>query len=202
MMAYGLALMAAAPRLGTRVGRVPVAAAVGWSFPLVLAPLALFSANALLSSPGSGAAAAPVVDLLVVRPAAWALQLAGLSVERIGSTLVLPTARGRLSLGVGLVCAGLYPAVLFAGLVAFHAWADRVAPLRAAALVAAGLAGLWALNLVRLVALAAIGVRWGMAALQAAHANLGWLLFCGFMALFWAVALRTPRLGKPAPAAS
>jgi exosortase/archaeosortase family protein len=202
LLAYGLALMAAAPRLGGRVGRVPVASAVGWSFPLVLAPLALYSSNALLSSPSTGAAATPLVQALVVQPAAWALHLAGMSAHRIGSTLILATPRGSLSLGVGLVCAGLYPAVLFAGLVALHAWRDRVAPARAAALAAAGLAGLWLLNLVRLVLLAAVGVRWGMGALQTAHANLGWLLFCGFMALFWAVALRaTPSRQRPEPAA-
>jgi len=201
LLAYGLALMAAAPRLGARIGRVPVASAVGWSFPLILAPLTLYSSNALLSSPATGAAATPLVQALVVQPAAWALQLAGLSVDRLGSTLILETPRGGLSLGVGLVCAGLYPAVLFAGLVALHAWHDRVAPPRAAALVAAGLAGLWLLNLVRLLLLAAVGVRWGMGALQAAHANLGWLLFCGFMALFWAVALRRAT-SEPAPTAS
>lgn len=202
LLAYGIALMAAAPRLGERVGRVPVASAVGWSFPLVLAPLALFASNALLSSPATGAAATPLVQLLVVRPAQWAIGLAGLDPARIGSTLILATPRGQLSLGVGLVCAGLYPAVLFAGLVGLHAWSDRVPPAKAATLVVAGLVGLWVLNLVRLVALAGIGVRWGMGALQTAHANLGWLLFCGFMALFWAVALRdapaTPTPPTPA----
>jgi exosortase/archaeosortase family protein len=55
---------------------------------------------------------------------------------------------------------------------------------------AAGLAGLWLLNVVRLVVLTRIGIRWGMAALQTAHANLGWILFCGFMAAFWWVVLR------------
>jgi exosortase/archaeosortase family protein len=198
LLAYGIALMAASARLG----QPRVASAVGWSFPLVLAPLALFASNALVSSPETGAAATPLVEALVVRPAAWALELVGFGPHRVGSTLILATPRGGLSLGVGLVCAGLYPAVLFAGLVGLHAWRDRLPAARTAALVAAGLAGLWALNLVRLVLLAAIGVRWGMAALQAAHANLGWLFFVAFMALFWAVALRkTAPADPPGPAA-
>lgn len=104
--------------------------------------------------------------------------------------MLVPTPRGTLSLGVGLVCAGLYPIVLFTGLVALHAWTDRIRPLRAFTLVAAGIAGLWVLNLVRLVALTRVGVLWGPGALQSAHANLGWILFALYMVVFWAVALR------------
>ena len=201
IVAYGLLLMAAAPNLRREVGvgdrRMGVSTLVGWSFPVVLAPLSLFALNAALSSGESGAAAAPIVERLVVAPTAWALRWLGTPVERIGSTLLLATPRGSLSLGVGLVCAGLYPAVLFGGLVGLHAWRSRMPPRSIALVLAAGLAGLWVLNLLRLVLLTKIGVRWGMAALQTAHANLGWILFCAFMAAFWAVVLR--RAGPPLP---
>lgn len=201
LLAYGVLLMAASFHLDRKVGRFPIAAAVGWSFPVVLAPLALFAVNASLSSPSTGAAAGPIVQTLVVGPTAWALQLVGTPVERVGSTLLLATPRGTLSLGVGLVCAGLYPAVLFGGLVGLHAWTDRVPLRRLVAVLVAGVAGLWVMNVLRLVVLARIGIRWGMDALQTAHANLGWILFAGFMALFWAVALRTPAArGKAATA--
>jgi exosortase/archaeosortase family protein len=194
LLAYGLLLMAAAFNLRRTVGRTSIASLVGWSFPLVLAPLALFALNAGLSSHGgagtAGTAAAPVVERLVVAPTAAALRLLGTPVHRAGSTLLLETPRGHLALGVGLVCAGLYPAVLFGGLVGLHAWRTRMRPGATAAVLAAGLAGLWVLNVLRLVALARVGIRWGMDALQEAHANLGWLLFCGFMAAFWSVVLR------------
>jgi archaeosortase C (PEF-CTERM variant) len=198
IVAYGLLLMAAAPNLGRQVGRWRVASAVGWSFALFLAPFSLFALNGSLSSHATGAAAAPVVDRLVVAPTAAALRLLGTPVHQSGSTLLLATPRGTLSLGVGLVCAGLYPAVLFGGLVALHAWQDRVPAGRAAAVLLAGLAGLWLVNVARMVVLARIGIAWGMGALQAAHANLGWILFAGFMALFWRVALRRlPTASRP-----
>jgi exosortase/archaeosortase family protein len=200
IVAYGLLLMAAAPNLSRTLGsgerRVQVATLVGWSFPVVLAPLALFALNAALSSGGPGTAATPIVEALVVAPTAAALRLLGTPVERIGSTLLLATPRGTLSLGVGLVCAGLYPAILFAGLVGLHAWRSRMGAAGIAVVLAAGLAGLWLLNLLRLVVLTHVGIRWGMAALQTAHANLGWILFCGFMAAFWWVVLRR---AEPAP---
>jgi archaeosortase C (PEF-CTERM variant) len=204
IVAYGLLLMLAAPNLARTMGRVRVATAVGWSFPVALAPLSLFALNAALSSDGTGAAAAPIVEWLVVAPTAVALRLFGTPVEQVGSTLLLATPRGTLSLGVGLVCAGLYPAVLFAGLVGLHAWRSRMRLAGIALVLAAGLIGLWILNLLRLVILTHIGIRWGMAALQTAHANLGWILFCGFMAAFWWVVLRhaeptLPIAGAPAP---
>jgi exosortase/archaeosortase family protein len=205
IVSYGLLLMAAAPSLRREVAargrRVSVATLVGWSFPVVLAPLSLFALNAALSSDGSGAAAAPLVERLVVAPTAVALRLLGTPVERIGRTLRLATPRGSLSLGVGLVCAGLYPAVLFGGLVGLHAWRSRMPPRSIALVLAAGLAGLWVLNLLRLVLLTKIGIRWGMDALQTAHANLGWILFCAFMAVFWAVVLRRTAPPVPPPAA-
>jgi hypothetical protein len=43
------------------------------------------------------------------------------------------------------------------------------------------------------VALTRIGVAYGMDALQTAHANLGWLSFAAFMAVFWRFALRPDR---------
>jgi exosortase/archaeosortase family protein len=202
IVAYGLLLMAAVPNLRRDLGvgprRVAVSTLVGWSFPVVLAPLSLFALNAALSSGESGTAAAPIVERLVVAPTAVALRLLGTPVDRIGSTLLLATPRGSLSLGVGLVCAGLYPAVLFGGLVGLHAWRSRMPPRSIALVLAAGLAGLWVLNLLRLVLLTKIGIRWGMDALQTAHANLGWILFCAFMAGFWAVVLRR-RAGPPIP---
>lgn len=205
ILAYGLLLMAASLALDRHLSlggagrrRVAVSTLVGWSFPLVLAPLGLFALNASLSSGAAGTAAAPIVERLVVGPTAAALRLFGTPVDQVGSTLMLTTPRGSLSLGVGLVCAGLYPSVLFGGLVALHAWQHRLRPAAVAGILAAGLAGLWLLNVVRLVLLTKIGIRWGMDALQTAHANLGWVFFSAFMALFWWLVLRRAP-ASPAP---
>lgn len=203
LVVYGAALMAAALALDRplplRRGRWSVGTLVGWSFPLVLAPLALFAVNGLVSDPGSGNVAGPVIEPFIVAPTAQALRWSGVPVDQVGSTMLVPTDRGRLSLDVGLVCAGLYPAVMFGGLVALQGWSERMPPRRLAAVLAAGLAGLWLLNVLRMVLLARIGMEWGMHALQTAHANLGWALFAGFMAVFWRL---VPRGSPATPAAT
>lgn len=199
ILAYGVALVLASPFLQRKVGGTDVGTIVAWSFPILLAPLAMFALNALISSGTGATAASPIVQVLVVQPAAFLVRLSGLPVDLSGSTMFVPTPRGTLSLGVGLVCAGLYPIVLFAGLVAMHAWTDGIKPRRAALLVAAGVAGLWAMNLLRLVILARVGVAWGPAALQSTHANVGWILFALYMTLFWAIALRHAKPEAKAP---
>jgi archaeosortase C (PEF-CTERM variant) len=193
LVAYGAALAAASRHLHRRVGRLPVHALVAWSFPLVLAPLAIFALNALLSAGTGETAASPLIRLMLVHPTAAVLAATGTPTALHGSTILVATARGTLALEVGLVCAGLYPMVLFGSFLAMHAWTARLPWRRTLALAAGGLGGLWLLNLVRLAALAKVGIAWGAATLQEAHANLGWLLFGLFMALFWAVALRRPR---------
>jgi exosortase/archaeosortase family protein len=188
--AYGAALVFAAPHLGRRIGRTDVGTLVGWSFPVLLAPLAMFSLNAFVSSPSTGAAAAPLVHVLFVLPTAFGLRLFGTPVELVGNNLLLQVDGGVLSLGVGLVCAGLYPIVLFSGLVALHAWRTGMPPRRLAAVLGLGVAGLWVANIIRLVLLAKVGQRWGAGWLQEAHANLGWILFALYMVLFWTLMVR------------
>lgn len=198
ILAYGLVLLVAAPFLHLRLRRFDVASVVGWSFPLLLAPLALFALDAGVSDDG-GAAADPVVQALVVRPTAAGLELTGTPVERTDSTLAVATPRGTLSLGVGFVCAGLYPMVLFGGVLALHAWRTRPPMGRLAAWASLGLGGLWLLNLVRLMVLTRVGIAHGGEALQTAHAHLGWVLFVAFMAAFWALALRKAAPPSPRP---
>lgn len=202
LLAYGSALVVASRHLHRSLLRLPVSMWLAWSFPLALAPLALFALNALLSAGAGETAASPLIRLMLVHPTAFVLAATGTPVALHGSTLLLATPRGALALEVGLVCAGLYPMVLFASFLAMHAWTARLPWRRTLALAAGGLGGLWLLNLVRLATLAKVGVAWGAATLQAAHANLGWLLFALFMAGFWAVALRKPRLApRPGPPA-
>lgn len=201
LVLYGVALMASSLALERTVGRrrrVAVSTLVGWSFALVLAPLALFALNGLVSEPGAGNVAAPVLEPFVVAPTAQALRWSGVPATQVGSTMLVPTERGSLSLDVGLVCAGLYPAVLFGGLVAVQGWTERMRPGRLAAVLGAGLAGLWAMNVVRMVALTRIGMAWGVEALQTAHSHLGWILFAAFMAVFWRLVPRGRREGPVA----
>ena len=201
---YSAALLVAAPFLGHRLGRVEVATIAGWSFPLVLAPLGVFALNASLSTPQTGAAAAPLVAWSIVWPTVFALRATGSPAQLIDDTVVLDTQRGTLFLDIGLVCAGLYPMVLFGGILGLHAWRSGMGAGRITRLAIYGIGGLWLVNLLRLVVLAHIGVEWGPKALTDFHANLGWLLFGGFMLAFCLIFLRerVPRVGTPMLSAS
>lgn len=195
LLGYGLALAAASRVLDARVaGRVEVATLVGWSFPLLLAPFALYALNGVLGE-GMPAPASAVIEATLVAPLAGALGLLGDPVRTAGPAVLLPTARGTLTLGVGLVCAGLYPAVMFLGALGLHGWQHRLAAPRLAGYLALGLLGLWAANVLRLVVLAKVGQAWGAEALQLAHEHAGWLLFLGFMGLFWGLVLRPVERG-------
>jgi len=195
LIAYGLALAIASRHLHADVGPVSVATFVGWSFPLLLGPLMLFAFDAALTGPagdGMRSLADPVIATALVEPMALALRWLGTPAETFGTNLVLETADGSLTLGVGLVCAGIYPLILFVGLLALHAWQTRAEPRKASTHFAVGAFGLYLFNVVRLVALAEIGQRWGAHRLQEAHAHLGWILYGVFAVLFWIVVV--PRL--------
>lgn len=204
LLLYGALLLVAATRLDRAVGRTQVGTLVGWSFPLLLAPLLLFALNAVIAGnadPSAGGVMRPLIAHTLVLPMAWGLALFGTPTDVVGTDVLITTTRGTLTLGIGLVCAGLYPMVLFTGVLALHAWREGLPPRRLAAYLALGFVGLWVANLLRLVLLAKVGVRYGAEALTTVHAHIGWVLFALFMALYWAIVLRYvegPRTADPA----
>lgn len=200
MLAYGAALVAAAGHLGRTVRGVPVGTMVAYSFPLVLAPLALWAVNAATTAQAVATPLGWYVRHALAAPMAAVLGLAGLDVATSDTTLRIATERGSLFLSVGVVCAGLYAGVLFLGVFGLFAWQARTPPRRLAGYLALGLAGLHLANLGRLVVLGLVGERWGGAALQFAHEHLGWVLFLVWTLLFWMLVLR--RLEGPAPGAA
>lgn len=200
LLLYGAALVAASRALGRHVGRVDVATLVAFSFPLLLAPLALWATNAALAAGMGGTPVGWYVRHTLVAPMAALLALAGADVRMLGDTVALATPRGTLFLTVGVVCAGLYAAAVFLGVFALFAWERRTPPARLAAYLALGLLGLHVANVARLVALALVGARWGGDALQFFHRHLGWALFLAWTLLFWWLVLR--RFEGRTPAAS
>lgn len=200
LIGYGALLLAVLPWLHRPLGgRFTVMDAVAWSLPVVLAPLLLYAINGLLTSQAGSevAASSPLVRWFLVLPTAWILRLLGHAVELSGASLLLATPRGSLTLSVGLVCAGVYPTVLFTALFGLYAW-DRQPPAgQAWRQLGAGLLVLWLLNLLRMVVLAKVGVAYGTAALQAVHDQIGWVLFAAFSVAYWWAVLRPGRAGKP-----
>lgn len=198
IVAYGAALMAAAWWFDRSVGGARVAALAGWSFPIVAAPLALYALDALVDAQ-AGVGRSPLDWFLqhaLVAPSAWLLAAIGFDVSTVGQTLGLETPRGMLFLSVGVVCSGLEPGILFVGVFALYAWRTDASPRRLAGLVLLGLVGVYVANLVRIMALAAVGYVWGGQALQQAHAHLGWLLFTGWMFAYWWLVLRRLHGGR------
>lgn len=196
ILVYGVLLLLASTRLTQSVGRTDVGSLVAWSFPLVLAPLAMFATNAAFTDESTALAASPWVHALVVEPTAVGLRWLGTPVALDGNNMVLATPRGGLVLGVGLVCAGLYPMVLFASLLGLHAWQNGLPRTTVAKHLGLGLGGLWLLNILRLLILTQVGIRWGGSTLQTVHAHIGWILFAAFMIAYWALVRPAPRETK------
>lgn len=200
IVAYGGALLVAAPHLSRRVGPTDVGTLVAYSFPLLLAPLGLYALNALLTSQAGATPLRWYVQHGLAAPMAALLGAGGYDATTHGETVRIATARGPLFLTVGVVCAGLYAGVLFAGVLGLFAWQQRTPPRRLVGYMALGLAGLHAANVLRLAMLGAVGQAWGGEALQAAHEHAGWLFFLAFTLAFWFVVLRRfegpRRLGK------
>lgn len=199
ILCYGAALILASFRLDRLVGRVDVATIVAWSFPLLLAPLLMFSANAAFTHGRTQTALSPMVHTMVVLPASMVLQWMGVAVELTGNNMLVATPRGMLTLGVGLVCAGLYPMILYGGLLGLHALQSGMTRIRFAKHLAAGLGILWALNIVRIIIVTQVGIARGPAALQTVHAHIGWVLFALFISIYWSIAWWTDRRATGAP---
>lgn len=204
ILGYGAALLAAAPYLGRRVGRADVGTLVAWSLPLLAGPLAMYAVDAAIDA-RVRVGASPLdwfITHLLVAPMAAMLDLVGFDATSTGQVVALETPGGKLSLTVGVVCAGLQPAILFLGVFALYAWQEQTPPRRLAALVALGLLGVYVANLVRLVLLALVGYRWGGVALQNTHEHAGWLLFVAWMLAYWWIVLRRLQGPPRAPTSS
>ncbi|HWG89750.1 MAG TPA: exosortase/archaeosortase family protein [Candidatus Thermoplasmatota archaeon] len=201
LVGYGLLLLVAAPHLHKRVGPVAVGKFAAWSVPLLGVPLGMYALDAAIEALGADSPFGSLIAVTLVAPMAAALSLLGIESSTIGQTLILATPAGTLSLGVGLVCAGIHPSLLFLGVFTLYAWEEETPPRRLAALLILGLAGVYLANLARLVALALVGYHWGGVALQQAHAHLGWLLFVAWMGVYWWLVLRRFQGPRPAPSA-
>ncbi len=189
LLAYGIALLAAAPDLHRPLGPVRVGSLVAWSLPLLGAPLGIWAFDAALDA---GAGASPLdafIEHALVPPMEASLTALGFEVANHGQTLSLQTPRGELFLTVGLVCAGIQPGILFLGLLGLDAWKRRTSPRRFGGMFLIGIAAVYLVNMVRLVGLAIVGHRWGGDALQTVHAHGGWVLFLVLVLVFWGLIL-------------
>ncbi|PSG98073.1 hypothetical protein BRD56_02115 [Thermoplasmatales archaeon SW_10_69_26] len=202
IVAYGAMLVLAAGHLEREVRGVPVHEVVAWSLPLVAAPLGVYAFDAALDAGVGSSPLDAFIRHVLVPPMTASLDVLGFDVVYRGQTVELGTPRGSLFLTVGLVCAGLQPGILFLGVLGLHTWREPTPPGRAVVLLTLGLLGVYLMNLVRLVALALVGYRWGGSALQTVHAHAGWVLFLVLVLVFWGLLLPAIESLRPAEEAA
>ena len=191
ILALGLALVAAAPF----ARRARVATPTAWTLALAGAPLGVWGAQALAKSTVAGAT--PLELFLrwgLIAPMSLALSALGLHPRIAGQVITYDTPRGPFSLEVGVACSGLQAMALFGAILLVFVAVEKHGLRRGLAWSAIGLLGVYAINVVRLVALALVGSAWGADALEWFHANLGWMFFVA-----WSGAFAWLAMGRGAP---
>ena len=191
LIAFGLWLASLAPF----TARPRIATTLAWSIPVVGFPLAAWVLQAALkTSIGGVTPVETFVSFALLVPMSRVLDLLGYAPSVAGQIITFATPRGPMRLNVGVACSGIQAMGLFGGLLMIYVAAERPPVGRAALWYAVGLAGVYLANLVRLVTLAIVGSAWGSGALLWTHANLGWMFFVAWTALF---ALWTTRTAAP-----
>lgn len=202
LIAFGLLLAVGAPLAKRR----RVANALAWAIPLVGAPLVVWGAQALAKSSFAGATPMEIfIEHALIAPMASILATMGYHPSVSGQHVSFDTADGgRMRLLVGVACSGIQAMGMFGGILLVYVLAERPPWARGLLWSVIGLAGVYAVNVVRLVWLALIGSAWGSDALDWAHANLGWAFFVAWTGIFAWLTIARPRSRRapkpPAPA--
>jgi exosortase/archaeosortase family protein len=184
IIALGLATSAALAFHDRRIRGVPLASALLWSVPLAWGPLCVWAAQGAMKTAWGTTPLEAFTHYALLLPLTGALSILGHSPTLDGSVVTYLTPSGPIALEVGVACSGIQAMALFGGILLALLLVERP-PLRAGiAWCAIGLGGVYVVNVIRLVALALVGSRWGIAALEAFHANAGWMFFLAWSALF------------------
>ncbi len=181
IIALGLGLAAASPF----VHRPRVANPVAWTAALVGAPLLVWGVQALSKATVAGMTPMELfIRYALLAPMAAALSVLGRHPAIAGQVITYDTPHGPFALEVGVACSGIQAMALFGGVVLVFVLAEKPGWRRGLFWSAIGLAGVYVINVVRLVVLALVGSRWGADALEWVHANAGWAFFVAWSAAF------------------
>lgn len=207
LLLLGLGVAACAPilRRRVRVGRrgrtVPVSSLVVAAGAVLGAPLAAWAVQAATATTMGTTPSEMFVRGALLVPLSLFLHGIGLAPAVDGQTITYATPRGPMAVEVGAACSGVQAMALFTGVLALFLWVERPGGRRLATWSAIGIAGVYAVNLLRLGALTLVGYQWGAEALQRFHAQAGWIFFVA-----WAVAFawlaRRPRAARAKPGAA
>jgi len=126
-------------------------------------------------------------EYLLAKPVDWMLRASGVTSTIDGVTITFLTVDGeRINLLIATSCSGVYSFAIFtAAFIAFVAteftqWDSRLKWFLGLGILAAYLA-----NLLRMYIIVMVGHFYGSDALLWAHANVGWMIYMAWIALFW-----------------
>ncbi|MFH1127180.1 MAG: exosortase/archaeosortase family protein [archaeon] len=135
--------------------------------------------------------AMPLIELIT--PAVQlVLSLIGIHTNAIptdgGTTLVM--ADNSYQVFVGILCSGITSLSVFSAAFLALAWDMRLSIPKKALLLAIGIAGTIASNVLRISTLFLVGLRYGNGAMTFMHTHLGWILYFLWITFFWYLAFR------------
>jgi archaeosortase C (PEF-CTERM variant) len=152
---------------------------------LLLVPVLIERAAAGNASSAAGISA--YSEYLLAKPVDGMLSLSGVTSTIDGITITFLTNDGdRIALLIATSCSGVYSFAIFtAAFIAFVAtefeeWDSRLKWFMALGILAAYMA-----NLLRMYIIVMVGHYYGSDALLWAHANVGWVIYMAWIALFW-----------------
>ncbi len=152
---------------------------------LLLVPVLI--ERAAVGNAASSAGISAYSEYLLAKPVDGMLGLAGVASTIDGITITFLTAEGdQISLLIATSCSGVYSFAIFtAAFLAFVGteftrWDSRLKWFMGLGILAAYLA-----NLFRMFIIVMVGHYYGSDALLWAHANVGWLIYMAWIALFW-----------------
>ncbi|MBI2077397.1 MAG: exosortase/archaeosortase family protein [Euryarchaeota archaeon] len=206
IIAWGL-LLAGLAVVIDRTARIPfrkepvaVATVVAYLIPALGFPFAVWVLQAAFKSLVGATPVEAFVHVALLLPLGLVLTAFGWHPVVDGQTILYQTPNGPLLVEVGAACSGVQAMALFGGVLALFLFIERPTGARLALWSAIGLAGVYAANLARLVALTVVGYAWGRDALLQVHEQAGWIFFVAWALLFARLA-RAPRPRPSSPPA-
>ncbi len=152
---------------------------------LLLVPVLIERAAA--GNAASSAGISAYSEYLLAKPVDWMLRASGVSSSIDGITISFLTVDAeRINLLIATSCSGVYSFAIFtSAFIAFVAtefteWDGRLKWFLGLGILAAYLA-----NLLRMYIIVMVGHFYGSDALLWAHANVGWIIYMAWIALFW-----------------
>jgi exosortase/archaeosortase family protein len=173
--------------------RAKVGPAVAALFPVVLIPLGVYALQASTKTLLGTTPLEIYTHYALLLPVGAFLAAVGHPATIAGDVITYGTGHGPFSLEVGVACSGIQAMGLFGGVLLLFLWQAQPSGRDFAFWSAVGLGGVYVANLLRLVVLVLVGMRWGADALETTHAQAGWVFFVIWAALFARLAVNHVR---------